>query len=124
MNRELIIRPEAEAELAEAFEWYEARVAGLGLEFIRAVDSLFNSIICNPQAFPVVYKSVHRALTRKSPMRSSSWLMLRALLFLLYFMPSVIPSAGTKESEAHRTIHSSGWLTAPADLNRWPWEPS
>jgi plasmid stabilization system protein ParE len=67
MNRELIIRPEAEAELAEAFEWYEARVAGLGLEFIRAVDSLFNSIICNPQAFPVVYKSVHRALTRKFP---------------------------------------------------------
>ena len=25
MSRELIIRPEAEAELTEAFQWYEAR---------------------------------------------------------------------------------------------------
>ena len=67
MIRELIIRPEAEAELAEGFKWYEARVAGLGLEFIRAVDSLFNSIIRNPQAFPVVYERARRALTRKFP---------------------------------------------------------
>jgi len=67
MSGKLIIRPEAEADLTEAFEWYEARVSDLGLEFIRAVDSLFNSIIRNPQAFPIVYKSVRRALTRKFP---------------------------------------------------------
>ncbi len=29
MSRELIVRPEAEAELAEAFEWYESRLPGL-----------------------------------------------------------------------------------------------
>ncbi len=67
MNRELIIRPEAEADLTEAFEWYETRVPGLGLEFIRTVDSLFNSIIRNPQAYPVVYKTARRALTRRFP---------------------------------------------------------
>lgn len=67
MSRNLIIRPEAEADLAEAFEWYETRVTGLGLEFIRTVDSLFNSIIRNPQAYPVVDKNVRRALTRKFP---------------------------------------------------------
>jgi plasmid stabilization system protein ParE len=67
MSRELIIRPDAEADLTEAFEWYEARVPGLGLEFIRTVDSLFNSITRNPQAYPVVYKSIRRALTRKFP---------------------------------------------------------
>ena len=67
MSRKLIIRPEAEADLTEAFEWYESRVTGLGLEFIRTVDSLFNSIIRNPQAYPVVYKSARRALTRKFP---------------------------------------------------------
>jgi len=67
MNRELIIRPEAEADLAEAFEWYETRVRGLGLEFIRTVDSLFNSIIRNPQAYPIVYETARRALTRKFP---------------------------------------------------------
>ena len=67
MSRELIIRPEAEADLAEAFEWYETHVPGLGSEFIRTVDSLFNSIIRNPQAYPVVYKTALRALTRKFP---------------------------------------------------------
>lgn len=67
MSREFIIRPEAEAELTEAFQWYEARAAGLGSEFIRTVDGLFNSIIRNPQAFPVVYKSARRALTRRFP---------------------------------------------------------
>jgi plasmid stabilization system protein ParE len=67
MSRKLIIRPEAEADLSEAFEWYETHVTGLRLEFIRTVDSLFNSIIRNPQAYPVVYKTARRALTRKFP---------------------------------------------------------
>jgi len=67
MSRQLTIRPEAENDLAETFEWYEAPVPGLGLEFIRTVESLFNSIIRNLQAYPVVYKTVRRALTRKFP---------------------------------------------------------
>ena len=67
MSRQLTIRQEAETDLVEAFEWYEGRLPGLGLEFIRTVDSLFNSIIRNPQAYPVVYKTVRRALTRKFP---------------------------------------------------------
>ena len=32
MPRELIIQPEAEAELRDACDWYESRVQGLGLE--------------------------------------------------------------------------------------------
>jgi len=67
MSRELIIRPEAESELAEAFEWYETRIPGLGSEFIRVVDSVLSSIIRNPQTYPVVYKTVRRALTRRFP---------------------------------------------------------
>jgi hypothetical protein len=34
----VVFRPEAEEELLEAQAWYEARAAGLGLEFARAVD--------------------------------------------------------------------------------------
>ncbi len=49
MSHELIIRPEAEAELAETFNWYEARIPGLGSEFLLAVDALLNSIVRNPQ---------------------------------------------------------------------------
>jgi toxin ParE1/3/4 len=42
MSRELIIRPEAEADIAEAFGWYEARVSGLGSEFLLVLDAAFN----------------------------------------------------------------------------------
>ena len=55
MMGRLNIRPEAETELAEAFDWYEARAPGLGFEFIRSVDSIFNSITRNPLAYPLAH---------------------------------------------------------------------
>jgi hypothetical protein len=72
MSREPIVRPEAEAELAQAFEWYESRIPGLGLDFIRAVDRLFNSILRNPLMYPVVYKTVRRGITRRFPYEAFS----------------------------------------------------
>jgi len=72
MSRELIVRPEAQAELTQAFKWYESRTAGLGLDFIRAVDSLFNSILRNPLMYPVVYKTVRRGITRRFPYEAFS----------------------------------------------------
>lgn len=40
MTRRLIFRPEAETELTEAVDWYEARSLGLGAEFLRALDAV------------------------------------------------------------------------------------
>ena len=39
MKRRLIVRPEAEAEMAETFRWYEDRVPGLGDDFLLPVDA-------------------------------------------------------------------------------------
>jgi hypothetical protein len=36
MNHQLIIRPEAQADMTEAYRWYEERSEGLGLEFALA----------------------------------------------------------------------------------------
>lgn len=33
----LFLRTAARADIAEAFQWYEARSTGLGFEFLRAV---------------------------------------------------------------------------------------
>lgn len=41
----LIIRPKAEAEMTEAFDWYEDRSPGLGSEFLLCVDAAFNDLI-------------------------------------------------------------------------------
>jgi len=67
MKRRLIIRPEAEAELAEAFDWYERRVPGLGVDFLAAVDTALDSVLSHPLEHPVVYRVVRRALTRRFP---------------------------------------------------------
>lgn len=67
MKRELIIRPEAEAELAEAFDWYEERARGLGSEFLISVDATVHAIVRKPQQFARVHKDVRRALLRRFP---------------------------------------------------------
>ena len=67
MSHELIIRPEVEAEISETFSWYEDRASGLGSEFLLSVDALMNSIVRNPQQYPVVHKTIRRALVRRFP---------------------------------------------------------
>ncbi len=35
MSYEIIVRPEAAREVQEAFDWYQEKTEGLGLEFLR-----------------------------------------------------------------------------------------
>ena len=67
MSLELIIRPEAETEMTDAFDWYEERVKGLGSEFLLAADAIFQGILRSPHQYPVVYKTIRRALLRRFP---------------------------------------------------------
>lgn len=67
MSPELIIRPEAEAEMREAFDWYEERVPGLGSDFLLNLDAAFRSILRAPQHYPVVHRNIRRALIRRFP---------------------------------------------------------
>src|ERR1700750_2514070 len=67
MTRPVIVRPEAAREVQEAFDWYEGRSEGLGLEFLRAADACLAGVQRNPSAFPKVHKEVRRVLMRKFP---------------------------------------------------------
>lgn len=67
MKRELVIRPEAESDLAEAFDWYERQSYGYGPLFVAAVDAAFMAVQENPKQFPVIYKTLRRALVRRFP---------------------------------------------------------
>ncbi|PHJ61997.1 toxin, RelE family protein [Nostoc linckia z18] len=67
MSYQLIISPEAELDIQDAFEWYEQRDSGLGSEFVRAIDSCLALIGRNPLAYPVVYRQARRALIRRFP---------------------------------------------------------
>ncbi|NJD92254.1 MAG: type II toxin-antitoxin system RelE/ParE family toxin [Geobacter sp.] len=67
MKYELVIRPEAESELAEAFDWYEERMRGLGSEFLISVDAAVHAIARNPLQFAKIHKNVRRALLHRFP---------------------------------------------------------
>lgn len=48
MGHSLIIRPEAERDMAEARDWYDRQREGLGSAFILAIDTVFNQIRQSP----------------------------------------------------------------------------
>lgn len=65
--RQLLVRPAAAADIEEAYLWYEKQRAGLGEEFLAAVDSLLGEIVAHPTAHPVVHREARRALLRRFP---------------------------------------------------------
>ncbi len=67
MIRRVIFKPEAEADIAEAFDWYEERDAGLGAEFIRCVESCAHGIQRHPEMYPLVHKNVRQGVPRRFP---------------------------------------------------------
>jgi len=63
----LVFRPEAEAELLDARDWYEAERVGLGAVFAAAVETTITSVLQNPLAYPRVKSDTRRALVRRFP---------------------------------------------------------
>ena len=67
MSRTVLFLAKAEAELAEAADWYESRSKGLGTEFLRALDAAIANIQRNPLGYQTVFGSVRRAVMRRFP---------------------------------------------------------
>jgi plasmid stabilization system protein ParE len=63
----VLIEPEAEAEIEAAALWYQTEAPGLGNEFTRAVLAAVAVLGRNPYAFAVVYGSVRRIHLRRFP---------------------------------------------------------
>jgi plasmid stabilization system protein ParE len=64
---ELRIQPEAEADLTEAFKWYEDRKLGLGHELLAEVDRSFERIVEAPSRPRPLYRGTRRAFVRRFP---------------------------------------------------------
>jgi len=67
MRAELVIAPEAEIDITEAYLWYEARRTGLGEEFLTSVDACIERIRRQPVGYAVVHQAYRRALVRRFP---------------------------------------------------------
>ena len=67
MSLGLRLRPEAEADLREASQWYEGRRVGLGEEFLLEAERSLALIQESPGLYAEIHKNVRRALLRRFP---------------------------------------------------------
>ncbi len=65
--RQLLIRPNAQADINEAARWYEREHPGLGYRFMEALDTLYDRIQGYPLLFPILENNVRRALSPRFP---------------------------------------------------------
>ncbi len=66
-NNRVIIRPEAESDIEDAYQWYEAQRKGLGENFLLCVEEGLARITRNPEIYSVVYKDIRRILIHRFP---------------------------------------------------------
>lgn len=67
MAADLVIAPEVEQDLDEAYAWYEERRVGLGEEFLTRVDACIQAIRRTPETYAAVHELYRRALVRQFP---------------------------------------------------------
>jgi len=67
MKYKVIVRPEAEDDLKEAFYWYEDKRTGLGYDFLLQVDAGINFIYRNPEIHLGGYKGTRKHLIKRFP---------------------------------------------------------
>lgn len=67
MKRTIIIRPEAEQDIREAYSWYETQMSGLGANFLLRIDAALSSVQRNPRQYPLIHQEVRRCLVRRFP---------------------------------------------------------
>jgi plasmid stabilization system protein ParE len=67
MSLPVVFRPPARDEYDQAFEWYELRQPGLGLEFEEEVERVLGEVAAHPRRYPVVLRDIREAPVRRFP---------------------------------------------------------
>ena len=67
MSYKLEIRPLATFEIIEAYDWYELQREKLGVEFLEALESFYESLYNNPRAYSYYEKPVREGKVKRFP---------------------------------------------------------
>mgnify|MGYP001333810715 CR=1 FL=1 len=63
----VVLEPEAERDITDAYDWYEEQRSGLGERFLASVAESLEQLARAPKANPIVERSVRRKLLRTFP---------------------------------------------------------
>ena len=67
MPRPVFTTPEADADISDAFEWYDARLSGLGADFLGELAEVFSSLEAYPEAHALIRGETRRAVVHRFP---------------------------------------------------------
>ena len=67
MAFQLVVEPEAEDDLANAYDWYEEQRAGLGIDFLNCINDVFRCIRDTPEMHAVAHNNVRQTLVKRFP---------------------------------------------------------
>jgi toxin ParE1/3/4 len=67
MEYRIIIKPEAEVDLADAFSWYEDKRQGLGYDFLLQVEAGLKFVERSPEIHSVGYKGTRNHFIKRFP---------------------------------------------------------
>ena len=67
MTWQVIFEAAAQAEIANAFDWYEQKSYGLGGDFLRMIAAAEELLTRNPDTFPSTRGRFRRVLLRRFP---------------------------------------------------------
>jgi len=67
MSLPIILRPQAEADLKDARDWYATQSPGLEIAFAESVDHVLERIAAMPHMYAVAFRDVRRGALRRFP---------------------------------------------------------
>jgi plasmid stabilization system protein ParE len=67
MTYKLLVRPEAEVDIAEIISWYEGQAKGLSDKFMSQFEDCLHNILDTPNGYAKVHHEIRRAILRKFP---------------------------------------------------------
>jgi plasmid stabilization system protein ParE len=67
VNRTVVVRRAAAADIDEAYRWYEAQRIGLGREFLDQIEASLLRIALRPENYPIALRDARRALVQRFP---------------------------------------------------------
>lgn len=65
----ITLRPAAQAEFDEGYDWYEQRRPGYGEVFVSRVQEVFDFRMIAPLVHAIVFRDIRRAVVQQFPYR-------------------------------------------------------
>lgn len=67
MTTPLVFHPDVADEVNDAYRWYESRRAGLGDDFLAALEAVYRAVRATPAMHRVIEQAVRRSMLRRFP---------------------------------------------------------